>query len=46
MKKRAIVRYSILSLSITFVFLGIIREEHETVIIKAINVCLECIGIG
>lgn len=26
--------------------LGIIRGEHETVLAKAIKICLECMGIG
>ncbi len=26
--------------------LGVIRGEHETVLAKAIKICLECMGIG
>lgn len=26
--------------------LGIAREEHQTVLEKAIKICLECMGIG
>lgn len=31
---------------IAFVFAGIYRGEMEIVLRKAINICLECIGIG
>lgn len=34
------------AVALTFIVLGIIREEHLVVIKKAINICLECIGIG
>ncbi|MDO5725357.1 MAG: CD1871A family CXXC motif-containing protein [Tissierellia bacterium] len=44
MKKR--LKYIILLASIISIFIGIYREEVSTVLIKAINICLECIGIG
>ncbi len=31
---------------ISFITIGVFRSEHETVIRKAINICLECIGLG
>lgn len=39
---------TVLLLAVGFVFLilGIWREEYAIVMSKAINICLECIGIG
>lgn len=36
----------LLLLSIAFIGIGIYRDETATVLIKSINICLECIGIG
>lgn len=33
-------------LSIAFIGVGVWREETATVLMKSINICLECIGIG
>lgn len=46
MKIRGLSKYLILTLSIGFIFLGVMRAETTTVLKKAINICLECIGVG
>ena len=48
MKKNAVIILRILSIAIGAVFLGvgIAKGEYNTVLQKAIRVCLECIGIG
>lgn len=45
MKKRK-ATYGLLALSLAFIGFGIYRREVDTVFMKAINLCLECIGIG
>lgn len=36
----------LLALGLGFITIGIYREEFSIVFHKAINICLECIGIG
>lgn len=45
MKKKKAGIY-ILTLAIVFIIIGAYRGEIGNVFIKAINICLECIGIG
>lgn len=45
MKKRK-ATYALLAMSLIFIGFGIYRREVDTVFMKAINLCLECIGIG
>jgi|GEM_PF-120962 len=44
--KEVYLKYSIFFLSILFIFTGIYRNEIKILFTKAINICLECIGIG
>lgn len=40
------VRYSILFLAAAVLTIGILNHEYKAVFDKAVNICLECIGIG
>lgn len=46
MKKVTLIRTGLLLLAAVFVVLGVLREETAVVLQKAVNICLECIGIG
>lgn len=41
-----ILRIGMLVLGAAFVVWGLVRQEHLEVMVKAIRICLECIGIG
>ncbi len=36
----------LIATAITFIAIGVWREEIETVFRKASNICMECIGLG
>ena len=40
------IKYMILVLAIAFIVFGIYLGEMEEVFAKAVNLCLECCGIG
>ena len=45
-KKFCILRVTAFAVALIFIAIGIIREEYLVVLKKAVNICLECIGIG
>lgn len=45
-KNRVLIKYFLLILSISFICIGMIRQEHLLVLKKAVKICLECIGVG
>lgn len=44
--KKNIARAAVVAASFAFIFYGIIRSETPLVLSKAVNICLECIGLG
>lgn len=40
------IRGIILAISLLFILLGIFNSGADDVLIKAINICTECIGLG
>lgn len=45
-RARNIVTVVLLVVSVAMIVAGVVTGEPETVLSKAINVCMECIGIG
>lgn len=45
-KKAEWIRRALILISAAFICVGVMRGEMETVFMKAVNICLECIGIG
>lgn len=45
-KTRTAIGSVVLLLAIVMIGMGISRTEPQTALTKAINICMECIGIG
>ena len=44
--KRNKIALMLIGVAVVFILLGVWREEYMVVLKKAVNICLECIGIG
>lgn len=44
--KRNKAAFILIGVALIFILLGVWREEYMVVLKKAVNICLECIGIG
>lgn len=44
--RKRLVRIALLAAAVTLLVVGVLRGEAATVLTKAVNICLECIGIG
>ena len=45
-ERNRMIPYVMLVLSVVMIITGVMRDEHLIVLKKAVNICLECIGIG
>ena len=45
-QKRNYIAYGLLAVGLLFIAIGVFRGEAEVVLRQAVNICLECIGIG
>lgn len=44
--KKTVIRISLVLLSAVLIIMGIATGESDTVMLKAVRICMECIGIG
>lgn len=40
------IKYIVLVLAVVLIAAGVMRGENKIILTKAINICLECIGVG
>lgn len=45
-RKRTYIGIGVLAVAVFLIATGIARDEMLTVFVRAINICLECIGLG
>ena len=45
-EKNKVVPFGFLIIAVVMIGVGVVRGEHLVVLQKAVNICLECIGIG
>ena len=45
-RKRTYIGIGVLAVAVFLIAVGIARDEMLTVFVRAINICLECIGLG
>ena len=45
-KYKRLLGFALLAIGLFFAAFGFARGENDTVLKKAVNICLECIGIG
>jgi hypothetical protein len=45
-RKRTYIGIGVLAVAVLLIAAGIARDEMLTVFVRAINICLECIGLG
>lgn len=46
MKKQSFITTGLIALALAFVVVGMLRGEDTVVWRKAVNICMECIGLG
>ena len=45
-KHRSLIAWALILLGIGLIAVGVLRGEHTVVWRKAVNICMECIGLG